>query len=346
MQPRFSSRRSGFTLIELLVVIAIIAILVAILLPAVQQAREAARRSQCKNNLKQIGLAMHNYHDNYEQFPPGYIDLRGAGTVSDNDGHWAWSVFITPYMDLGTVWETLDPSNNRASVAMQNDRETFQQPFSAFRCPTESQPDVHNPGIDPGWAIDDRNGSGGTNRGLPISNYVAANNIVSVRQRPATSNTLDGTTGALGAFFRDSKTSFRDLKDGPSNTILVGERAYEMPGVNGSVRGPAGCLFAVRDANGNGPSAQDASVAWNQGLATIFGTTRYALNHPYPSPQSSQNQTFTSNHPGGVQFVMGDGRVVFLSDAIDARLVGAPWVVDSVYEALVGIKDNQPVGEY
>lgn len=346
MRSPLSAQRRGFTLIELLVVIAIIAILVAILLPAVQQAREAARRSQCKNNLKQIGLAMANYHDNYEQFPPGYIDLRGSNTgPSDNDGHWAWSVFITPYMDLTNVWETLDPSNKRASQSMRDDRQTFQSPYAAFRCPSESQPDVHNPGPDPGWAIDDQPGSGGTNRGLPISNYVAANNIITVRQRPAT-NPRDGATGAIGAFFRDSNIGYRDLKDGPSNTILVGERAYELPGTSGTVRGPAAVLFAVRDANGNGPTAQDSDTSPNQGLFSLFGTTRYAMNHPYPSPQSSQNQTFTSNHAGGSQFMMGDGRVVFLSDNIDARLVGAPWIVDSVYEALVGIKDNEPIGEY
>ena len=183
--------------------------------------------------------------------------------------------------------------------------------------------------------------------GLPISNYVAANNIVTVRQRAAT-NPLDGTTGAIGAFYRDSKVNLRDLKDGPSNTILVGERAYELPGPSGAVRGPAAVLFAVRDANAGGPTAQDHpnSAAANQGLFSLLGTTRYPLNHPYPSPQSSQNQTFTSNHSGGCQFLMGDGRVIFLSEAIDARLVGAPWVVDSVYEALVGIRDNQPVGEY
>ncbi|MEZ6126391.1 MAG: DUF1559 domain-containing protein [Planctomycetaceae bacterium] len=98
-------QKRGFTLIELLVVIAIIAILIALLLPAVQQAREAARRTQCKNNLKQLGLAFHNYHDIYNTFPPAYVDLRGAGGVPDNDGHWAWSAFILPQIDQSTSFQ-------------------------------------------------------------------------------------------------------------------------------------------------------------------------------------------------------------------------------------------------
>src|SRR5215813_2046814 len=110
-------RRSGFTLIELLVVIAIIAVLIGLLLPAVQQAREAARRSQCKNNLKQMGLAMHNYHDVYQCFPPGYLGYpagNGGSCATINNTTqrgqgWGWGAFLLPYLDQGNLYNLLSP---------------------------------------------------------------------------------------------------------------------------------------------------------------------------------------------------------------------------------------------
>src|SRR6478609_9116964 len=119
MKPRTSNRnwtslwkeRRAFTLIELLVVIAIIAVLIALLLPAVQQAREAARRTQCRNNLKQIGLALHNYHDAYQLFPPGYVDRNGNPDLTpDNDlgPGWGWASFILPQLDQGNVYNQIN----------------------------------------------------------------------------------------------------------------------------------------------------------------------------------------------------------------------------------------------
>lgn len=105
---RRSAMRRGFTLIELLVVIAIIAVLIALLLPAVQQAREAARRTQCKNNLKQIGLALHNYHDAHDCFPPGQI--RGWNGSFDSGNGFAWGALILPFMDQANLYNLLNPS--------------------------------------------------------------------------------------------------------------------------------------------------------------------------------------------------------------------------------------------
>ena len=342
-RSRRDSRR-GFTLIELLVVIAIIAVLIALLLPAVQQAREAARRSQCKNNLKQIGLALHNYHDVFNTFPPAYIDLRGAGGVPDNHGHWAWSAMILPQLEQSALYELIDVGRSRPTEAMTAHQEAMQQKLPAFRCPSDTGPDIHDASAEPGAGYSIENLSG-TNCGLPVNNYIGSNNIANVRRLRA-SNMSVGTTGAIGAFYRDSKVGFRDMTDGASNTVLVGERAWSFGGITMS----AGTLLATRDMNGQGPSAQNyaadpAPVSWNQGMMTITGSVRWPINPVLPGANTERSQSFSSNHTGGVQFLLGDGSVRFISENIDHRNDEA-WDVNSVLEALVGIADGVPVGEF
>ncbi|MCA8988282.1 MAG: DUF1559 domain-containing protein [Planctomycetaceae bacterium] len=339
--PR-SQLRSAFTLIELLVVIAIIAILVALLLPAVQQAREAARRSSCKNNLKQLGLAMHNYHDTHRVLPPCYVDMRGSSgnnwaAVGDDDGHWSWSAMLLPFMELGTVYDTLGVGNTPASTAMAANTQTFQQYQESFNCPSDGgKPKVHSPGTDPGYAIDIQPGD--VNTGLPITNYVVANNSRDVRINRAT-NPNDGSTGANGAFFRDNRTNFADLTDGTSNTILAGERAWRLNGVRMS----AGTFMAVRDNTNVGPTAADNGPAWNQGLMTIAGSSAFPINTPLTGANTSRSQAFSSRHQGGAQFVLGDGSVRFISENIDLATTNA---VDSIYERLIAIDDGDVVGEF
>ncbi|MBI1312667.1 DUF1559 domain-containing protein [bacterium] len=331
-------RKAGFTLIELLVVIAIIAILVALLLPAVQSAREAARRTQCKNNLKQIGLALHNYHGTYNCLAPGYVDLRGSRVpVADNDGHWAWTAMILPFMDLAPVADKLLIGPRTATQSLQVNKQEMTQGYPTFRCPSDVGPDAHSAGTDPGYAIEN---TSNTNTGLSLTNYVGSNNTTSVRQKKAT-NPTNGTTGAVGIFYRDSSVKFRDITDGTSNTILVGERAWKI----GGVRMSAATLFATRDANAGGPSAQDASVAWNQGLMTIVASVRHGINPVLTSPNQAQSQNYSSLHAGGVHFSMADGQVRFVSENIDSRLV-SPWTTNSVLTGLVGIQDEYDVGEF
>ena len=124
--------KRGFTLIELLVVIAIIAILIALLLPAVQQAREAARRTQCKNNIKQLGLALHNYHDVNLTFPPGYVLQEGGAVGAHN---WDWSAMILPYIEQSALFNTLDVGQTRPSQALNNPVQlaAMVNPLTAFR---------------------------------------------------------------------------------------------------------------------------------------------------------------------------------------------------------------------
>ena len=141
MRTSTNRKHRGFTLIELLVVIAIIAILIALLLPAVQQAREAARRTQCKNNLKQIGLALHNYHDVNRAFPPGWVpQLSSTGAVSNTRrSSWAWSVFILPYIDQAPLFNQLTqtpvPVYPNFPVLPGDD---LDRNLAAFTCPSDA----------------------------------------------------------------------------------------------------------------------------------------------------------------------------------------------------------------
>jgi prepilin-type N-terminal cleavage/methylation domain-containing protein len=204
---RKSHARAGFTLIELLVVIAIIAILIALLLPAVQQAREAARRSQCKNNLKQIGLALHNYHDTANQFPPGQI--RGFNGTNELGNAFSWGTMILPYLDQAPMYNRLNFSIGIAEGA----NKTFVESLSgipAVLCPSDSE----RPKL----------------RG--------ANTLV---RAPATSyfgtsgafNTWSDSTNARlsGGFFTIDPappSTMATISDGTSNTIAVGEQTYRV----------------------------------------------------------------------------------------------------------------------
>ncbi|QDU38234.1 putative major pilin subunit [Maioricimonas rarisocia] len=189
--------REGFTLIELLVVIAIIAILVALLLPAVQQAREAARRSQCKNNLKQLGLAFHNYYDVYRVLPDGGRD-RGTDPCSgccsaDNRGEWNWMYQILPYIEQTNLYN--EPSDN----------EVYRTPVSVYYCPTRRRP-ARYPTT--GTAKTDYAGSAG-----------------------------DSMSGYNGAVVRRScahPVTFADMVDGTSNTLLIGEKQTNPKNFGGS----------------------------------------------------------------------------------------------------------------
>lgn len=188
------ARRKGFTLIELLVVIAIIAVLVALLLPAVQQARESARRAQCKNNLKQFGLAMHSYHEQNNVFPPGlFVPVSGCTVVTANQ-QWGWGTSLLPFIDQLALFESLNPDgcNLPAPGTVINGGTPLRQPLAAFTCPT-----------DVGDAVN-----------IFMSSYSKSNYCLS-QDIGDNSNTAGG------------RVRMRDITDGSSNVLMIAERALK-----------------------------------------------------------------------------------------------------------------------
>lgn len=328
---------NGFTLVELLVVIAIIGVMVGLLLPAVQAAREAARRMQCSNNLKQQAIAMHNYHDTFRVLPPMYVH---DNLVTDDGGHWAWSAFLLPFIEQQPRFDALQVGNVRARITITTRPELFQEPIATYVCPSSTGPKVHNPALDPGYCIDNISG---VNTGLAVANYIVVGNIANLRMRRATNMTV-GTTGNIGIFSRgirgESESGFRDILDGTSNTLMIGERYHSR---RGNVRASGATMLIVRSNLALGPSAQDnvGNIFWNQGVMTIAGTVRWPINNIIAPNlgDSDTKATFGSLHPGGAQFALADGSVTFISDTIEHRNDGA-WTVNSVLEALVGMQDG------
>jgi prepilin-type N-terminal cleavage/methylation domain-containing protein len=278
-----SKLRKGFTLIELLVVIAIIAILVALLLPAVQQAREAARRAQCKSNLKQIGVAMHNYHDVHRTLPPGFIGVDLAtGTPNINGmNSFGWGTFILPMLDQGTLYKDfntkvslLDPVNNPANEAPS------QKLLTAYRCPTDTAQDV--------WDLGDA--SGNFLITLSSSNYVGHFGTLELEDCEMTPNQQCIGDGTL---YHNSTTRFRDFTDGQSSTFVAGERRSGDPGDFNST-------WVGAPANGE------------EALARILGIADHTPNH-----EDAHLDDFSSQHVGGCHMLAGDGAVHFVGESID-----------------------------
>ena len=321
--------RSGFTLVELLVVIAIIGILIALLLPAVQMAREAARRSQCSNNLKQLGLALHNYHDTYRCFPSGWCNKGG------NDINlWGWSALILPYIEQKPLHDQLDVGDIHledltTSLLNGNSVGILSQPISSFRCPSCIGPDQNT--------NRDRFPFGTGNGRLATSNYVGANDSWRT-ERGATA----GPDEERGLFRENSKYKMAHILDGSSNTIALGERNWQV--------------------------RTDAGNAYTRGAAVVFGIRRRndqthradqvacgcpGINHDVDSTGTRKRQGFASDHPGGAQFAFADGSVRFISETIEHDKGGngttcndtaALRDLDSTWERLIAINDGNPVG--
>ena len=306
-------KRKAFTLVELLVVIAIIGILIGMLLPAVQQVRAAARRINCGNNLKQIGLALMNYESANGHFPPAYTTETGQDSSGDVDSIWGWNVESFPFMELNNAYDILDPSNNFLSDAASDlapgQLQALQTPLPTWRCPSDNAPELNNVFIRP-RAI--RNASG-EDVEVATSNYVGVND--SARASDG-SWTVSAAQGATGVFFDNSKVTFGDITDGSSNTMIVGERGWEIPN-------PLGENFKANASNCFGLVNDNLR---NLGTA-ILGTGSGSINGTSFGTQPLRG--FTSSHTGGVNFVYADGSVHFISEdaagGVDSRHDDIPF---------------------
>jgi len=308
-------RRRGFTLIELLVVIAIIAILIALLLPAVQQAREAARRTQCKNNLKQIGLAMHNYHDVYKVFPPGNVHKSGSQR-SPRLAAYGWATFILPYVDQKNVFDQLNVNNRDLDTALRDPqiKTLVQQTLPVYRCPSDRMSDLNTK----------RSFNNPYGLSVATSNYLG---VIGTRWSTPYQVVVRGRD-PWGMLYGDSKTRMRDVIDGTTNTLFVGERDFECR---------AGVWIGVRNYQGNG----------NIGNRQHLGRTFFKINHP---SRSRCEQGFSSPHAGGAQFVLVDGSVRFISENIHSNTTTSTWNrprnTVGTYQRLGRRNDQLVVGDF
>jgi len=293
------SSRNAFTLIELLVVIAIIAILVALLLPAVQQAREAARRSSCKNNLKQIGLALHNYHDAHNSLPPGSIVLLNSSGTTYNGHGWTWHASILPYIEQGTLYDAIqgpgDSGMGSESGGVNDAKQKLagQTPISVFRCP--SQPDVRLGVQKNEYETSNYNGNMGT-----LIGYSGDNCYGGSVTDPAGMRATGGCMNADGVFFISSNIAFRDVTDGLSNTIFVSE-----------------VIDSGGDADKLGGGGSDRKYCFSNGADSNPPTemSEYLIAAESNDPINAYTEEAAgSYHVGGAQFVFGDGSVRFMSE--------------------------------
>lgn len=318
-------RRRAFTLIELLVVIAIIAILIALLLPAVQQAREAARRTQCKNNLKQIGLALHNYHDVY-----GTLPIGGVGT---SVGGWglSWWVRILPYVEQGAAFSKLNfngthpgwasgsagAEGNANGVIMQQAR------ITAFNCPSSPMEASRNAGsqviTNPSYY-----GISGTTDGNGFTNPAGYQKTCCDCCGGQQST---GLISSVGALVPVRAIGFKDMTDGTSNLMCVGEashyilsaplptggRTVQVNGTHGLMMGTPS-LTAVESHGGNYPRVFNLTTVRYPPNAPVVNND---ANWPGVGDNFGSNNPLNSAHTGGIQGLLGDGSVRFISDNID-----------------------------
>jgi len=325
---RFCRRAPGFTLVELLVVIAIIGILVALLLPAIQAAREAARRSQCSNNLKQLGLGLHNYHDTHGVFPPGVI-ANGLNAGTTYPTNMSWMPLLLPFIEQSALYEQLLPymvtraSSNFPSALMNS-------VIPPLMCPSDSAApktgEVHGEGTPPDGSPPDYNdGFSGNYLLCNGSQWVTQNN------NPASTAAAFGNN-MNGMFFYKSRIRMASVKDGTANTVM-GAEIITLPELAGH-----------RDWRGRYYRAEHLSSIFstyeppNTTSADWCRTCQAPALREAPCIANTDRQYLyaRSFHPGGVQAVLADASVRFVPNTIDT----------AVWQALGTREGAEPAAAY
>lgn len=304
--------RRGFTLIELLVVIAIIAVLVALLLPAVQQAREAARRASCKNNLKQIGLAFHNYHDTHRTLPIGVHARWGMS--------WTWA--ILPYLEQTALYEVMPSPQNDDGWWGGTDQRSLdliqiaQTPMEIYRCPSQ-----------PGGAQESQNINGLSGR-AKLSYLASAGNAQHDNLGVGGMGRGDGIFQAIAMGANNPRgkvTRFRDVTDGLSTTVFAGEAEYLLDAAQGCNICDRFLFYHMNADSGGGHD-----------FSEVLGSTLYKINTNATNNDEREN-AYSSYHTGGAHVLMGDGTVRFISENID---------LVQVWQALGSRNGGEVVGNY
>lgn len=319
MNRRPKPRQRAFTLIELLVVMAVIGILIALLLPAVQNARESSRRTQCKNNLKQIGLALHTYVDAFQTFPPGSV-RRYVGTFPPMGGSWqtsqlSWMTRLLPYLDQKTIYKKINWSQE------QGDQGTPHTTLRAtklgmFRCPSD--------------------GNAGSSTTHAVTNYVTCIGHTTDASEgfipPPSGVPTPSTQNAEGVMLINSYTSIAFIRDGTSNTMVVSECRVNDPWVvryQGDVAGYTACQTGTAPpvtANTNTNSGRGYSWFFAQANQAWTYSTRMPPNDMATRNHECENFTTTgvfaarSHHTGGVHVLLCDGSLRFVNDNIERSI--------------------------
>ncbi|MDP6556583.1 MAG: DUF1559 domain-containing protein [Pirellulaceae bacterium] len=334
-----TQKRSGFTLVELLVVIAIIGILVALLLPAVQAAREAARRMSCSNNLKQIGLGLHNYHDTYKSMPPAWsFTTPPAQNARNGRPYWGWGALILPFVEQTPLHDALNPGPTHMRAAVRNAQlvALMRNPIPVYRCPSDTAP-----------ALNVRRTGNAFPGGVQLgtSNYVGANSSGTCVTCNNASTATDAqlirrnTFSRAGVFVENLGMRFADILDGTANTIAVGERRYQYRDVNGTRRYANAALGLGIRRRGNEANGRSDQI----------GVGAIKLNYTFTSNGRSR-RGFSSQHPGGAQFAFCDGGVRFIAETIEHDINNQQFRrnnnQNTTYERLIARSDGQTVGDY
>lgn len=286
--------RPAFTLIELLVVIAIIGALIALLLPAVQKVRESASRTQCQNNLKQIGLAFHGHHEQFKRFPAGFVSKATAIDGPSTGPGWGWAASLLPYLEQNTLYNQIALGKDIADSANATARQTS---VPVFLCPSDRSPT-------PTFAV--KSTSGSSICEVAFANYVGVAGVNEVTGYPDTSN------GQPGVLLRNSKVRVIDIRDGSSNTLLTTERC--------SMKSPQTTWTGAV----TGASVPPINPAYdNEGPGILCLTNSGSIaegrtpNNPFEHVEDA-----SSMHPTGVNLLFADGSVRSVVYGIDP----AVWV--------------------